>query len=134
DSSMTLRPVVFASGAPTGTSTWTVTLKDGVNTPASRSFTVTYAPPTTALNFSGLSPNSFTTTTVPYTAATTASGSNFNNVNEVDFSCSGSTSGSTTWLKNDSNWPYTTLFRSDSSMTLRPVVFASGAPTGTSTW
>jgi hypothetical protein len=42
DSSMTLRPVVVASGDPAGTTYWTVTLTDTTGRPASRTFTVTY--------------------------------------------------------------------------------------------
>ncbi|MHB8389261.1 MAG: BACON domain-containing protein [Acidobacteriaceae bacterium] len=47
-SSMTLAPMVVAAGDPAGHTTWTVTLMDSAGATATKTFTVNYAPATTA--------------------------------------------------------------------------------------
>ncbi len=89
--------------------------------------------PTLAL--SSLSPSAITTSTAPYDATLSASGDNFNNVDQVTFTWSGSTSGSVTWYKGDANWNNKVTVNSNTSMTLRPrVVETNPTWSGTDSW
>lgn len=97
-----------------------------------RTFTTSPGAPT--LSFTGLTPSIISTSTAGYQATLSATGSNFNNVNQVTFTWVGATSGSVAWFRGDTNWNSKVTVNSDTSMTLRPVVTASGDPAGTTTW
>jgi len=137
DTYMTLYPRVLynAGGSQTLTWSWTVTLRDTTGATASRTFTVTYNPPSTPLSFTSLTPSAITTSTAPYDATLSATGTNFNNVNRVTFTWSGAASGSAVWDKGTSDWNNKVTVNSDTSMTLRPrVVETSPTWCGTVTW
>jgi hypothetical protein len=90
--------------------------------------------PAATLSFTSLNPSSFTTTTAPYTAVTTGTGSNFTNLAKIVFVWTGSTSGTATWNKGDSNWTTKLAINSDTSLTMSPTVVAAGDPAGTTNW
>ncbi len=133
DTSLTMSPAVVAAADPAGTTNWTVTLTDSSQATASRTFAVTYAPPT-KLSFTSVNPSSFNTTTAPYTAVTAATGSNFTNLTKIVFVWTGSTSGTATWNKGDSNWNTKLTINSDTSLTMSPEVVAAADPAGTTNW
>ena len=137
DTSMTFTPRVLANESSTQPQTWswTVTLRDTTGATRSRSFTVTYLPPSPTLSFTSLTPSSITTSTAPYDATLSATGTNFNNVNRVTFTWSGAASGSAVWDKGTSDWNNKVTVNSDTSMILRPrVVETSPTWSGTVTW
>ena len=80
--------------------------------------------------FTSPSPGTITTSTVGYQPTITVSG----NVTQVNFSWSGATSGSATWVKNDANWLSKVTSNPDGSITLRPVVTQTGDPSGITNW
>lgn len=86
------------------------------------------------LSFTSLSPTPITTSTAPHQQDLSASGSNFNNVNTITWSWSGAGNGSKNWNKGDTDWSSKVTVNSDTSMTLRPEVLATGDPEGTYNW
>jgi hypothetical protein len=87
------------------------------------------------LTFSSLTPSSVSTSVVGYQPTLTAIGTDFTNVTQVTLVQSGATNGGPyVWLKGDVNWNAKVVVNSDSSMTLKPVVTATGDNAGQSTW
>ena len=132
DTSLTLKPIVTGANDPTGTTNWTVTLTDTSGTTKSQGFTVTNGP--AGLTFTNLTPSTIKTTTAGYQPTLNASGTNFNAVTKIDFSWTGSTSGSSSWAKGDSSWTNRVAVSSDTTMTISPIVTQASDPSGATSW
>jgi hypothetical protein len=133
---MTLTPQVLAStGEVAGATNWTVTFKDAAGTTVSKTFAVSYTPPAAVIAVSAISPTTFTSATVPYNATISVSGGNLTNVNRIDYSWTGASTGSSSWLKGDAKWNAGVSGITATSMTLTPQVLAStGEVAGATNW
>ena len=131
--SMTIQPTVAAVGDPSGTTTWTVSLRASNGTVDSRNFTASYTAPS-PFSFTSLSPTSVTCSSAPCSRTFTLGGTALNTANRVTFSWTGVTSGSDVWNQGDSDWNSKVNVSSASAMTIQPTVVASGDPSGNTTW
>ena len=92
DGLMTLKPTVTQAGDPSGTTTWTVTLTDTSGENSSQTFTVYYAPPSTAPGSFSLSANAYCNMIPPIAPAVMLSWTASSGVSSYDLYQNGSLS------------------------------------------
>jgi C1A family cysteine protease len=132
----TVAPTTPPTVAPTTKPTVAPTTKPTVAPTTKPTVAPTTKPtPRIPLTFTSLNPSYVSTNVAGYQPTLTASGSGFKNVIQIWFTRTGSTkSGPSLWSKGDANWNSRVIVNSDNSITLKPVVTASGDAAGQSTW